>query len=1074
MRKIIISTVAFLALNSISYAGMQSSSSVSEDALKAVSSNSDVNAQLEKIYDGVRTFHIFKYMYGRWGGTSTFTTLVTGQNGFPVFSPRSDKDPKFTEYPIHYNSLISRYHPVRPPESVKNYYSDNNVELGNKDTATYYAPIVAAGTIGNGRVMAIGSHLYASILVNPRNYSSNPRNSNKTDEPDSPDMQRFFENVFAWLTEQNPDHHYSKTGEPLAILSNKNHALFWHWASYGYKNDAVDFKISDKFNVNSDANPKYVPTWREAKANGDLDPKKYPLIILEDIEISNSWVDFANHFEVKTKMEDVEDLVNYVRAGGGLLIMESPHFLEKYQVTDTAANEILKKAGVTTYFANNHQDIALLPYKKDAGGVGTYDMCVADYIGYTDLQRRLEMDDYSNVPQTLDGLKDLLEKNGKLVYLEEVLKRRERTIFKEGNETNSLSNEDCGSVEVELSDGNKTTMQTQLVKGDGIPEQGEGFDLYANYPVDLNFVEAQGDVGGTMNRLLSHELGKAKLSKVDLDREYTNMSALLINDAVFSGEKFKSLNELLDMYKPGGKFVNSNGEFYPGFSFSKKEVLDYRQKPVTRIMLARAFYDKALRYDPSEFPGQSVSGGSELTATIYKKYNTNYQKWYAGNMQSTGLYAPAHESVTVTLPDGMDPAKTQIIVGVGDDVTGIYRHEINLKRPPRYVKKYKFINGNKSLTFTHPYGGLIFVKSFDTTADENATANISFTNVQKELRFVLGKTTAQDWESIKASATAPKAELESHHFIVTVPKANMASLSFDEVTKIAQDYDKMARNAYDFYGYDQTCQEPFTPNTPPSCDNDLKAAHKIRVVFDPHISIGAGHSGYPIMVMNWKPSSASFPQDATKSFLLWHEGGHNMVENWLTIAGSTEVANNVMASYQDKLFNSKSRSLSAVGRILAKGQPWADGGNAGRLLMFLQLPRWIDANDLADFKAKNPKYYNADGSVKAEYPFLKGDGFDVYKIMHREARDKTAENDKYDVCMKSEQGSHTKTDMLAICTSAILEKDTSKWLTAWKAGVVGIGQSGGQNIYDATGGLSSDLTINYDAPTPSIENFNGN
>jgi len=40
------------------------------DELKSTSPASNVDAQLEKIYDGVREFHIFKTMYNRWSTTS--------------------------------------------------------------------------------------------------------------------------------------------------------------------------------------------------------------------------------------------------------------------------------------------------------------------------------------------------------------------------------------------------------------------------------------------------------------------------------------------------------------------------------------------------------------------------------------------------------------------------------------------------------------------------------------------------------------------------------------------------------------------------------------------------------------------------------------------------------------------------------------------------------------------------------------------------------------------------------------------------------------------------------------------
>ncbi len=1077
--------LAVSLLSSLPYAyAAISTDEVDLSTLKEDSISADVDAQLEKIYNEVREFHIFKTMYNRWGTTDTFTTLVTGQNGFPVFSARSDKDPKYTDYPIDYsNNTLRRYRPVRPPASVLEYYTSNSIVLGDKTTATYNAPLVAAGTIGKGRVLVMGSHLYGSILVNPRNYSSNYSNDNQTDNPDSADMENFFHNVMAWLTEQNPDSskHYLKTGGAIPILSNKERTMFWHIGGNTYANDSEAFVMHSNFNVTSGENPKYIATWQEAKDQNLLDPSIYPLLILEDFQMRSSWTLYKSSTVRKTLLSDVDLITDYIRAGGGVLIMESPSYDETAGVVQTAANEIMKKAGVTTFFANNNQSTQLLPNKTDVGGIHQYDMCLADYIGYTDLQRRLGMDDYSNIPATLDDLKQALTAQGTLVFLEELLERRERKIFIEGDIDNPvLTQANCGTVEVEDANANKVQIQTTLVKGDSVVQDGETYDKYAKYPVDLNFVQAQGDVGGSMNTLLAHELKTNLLTDVDLNREYTNMSALLLNDAVFTGEKFQSLNDLLGLYKTSNSSIsiNAKGEFYPGFSFTTNDVLDYRRKPVTRIMVERAFYDKTLKYDPSQFPGQSTDTGSDYTADIYLKRNTDQQKWYAGNMQSTGLYAPAHQDVTITLPAGVDETKMQLQIGVGDNVGGIFRHEINLKRPPKYVKKYKFLDSSgsatKTITVQHPYGGLIFLKSFDSLKNEEDTATVSFSGVQQAVRFVLGTTTADDWASLVSSATAPKAELESQHYIVTVAKANMASLSFADVTQIAQDFDEMAKNAYDFYGYDQTCAASFDEHTPPSCDNDKKLAHKNREVFDPHISVGAGHSGYPIMVMSWKPSSATFPQNAKSSFLLWHEMGHNMVESWLGIAGATEVANNVMAMHQQKRFSQTLRtasSITSVGTILAKGQPWADGGNAGRLLMFHQLAKWIDTNYLSDFKSKNTKYYDSDGNVQAAYPFLDGDGFDIFKILHREARDKTTSTDKYDVCMK--QSNKTKTDMLAICTAAILELNTVPFFEAWKAGTVGIGSVDGQTIYDSSGGISSGLNVGQSAvPSTAIQNYN--
>ena len=124
------------------------------------------------------------------------------------------------------------------------------------------------------------------------------------------------------------------------------------------------------------------------------------------------------------------------------------------------------------------------------------------------------------------------------------------------------------------------------------------------------------------------------------------------------------------------------------------------------------------------------------------------------------------------------------------------------------------------------------------------------------------------------------------------------------------------------------------------------------------------------------------------------------------------------------------------------------------------------------FKEKNKKYYDSDGNVKSEYPFLKGDGFDIYKILHREARDRAESKDKYDVCMK--QNGKTKVDMFALCTSAILELNTIPFFEAWRAGTAIAGNVGGERIIDRAQSITSGLSTSYNDPSPSIESYTGN
>ncbi len=991
--------------------------------LQALQVSANADKVLEKLYEGVSEFHIFQ-RYMSWTAIDAFTILVNGDAGMPVFSARSEKDPIEIEYPIRYNEPVSRYLESEYP--------------------TYHAPMVSAGTVGNGKIVAMSSYLYGSILVNPRNYSINFRNG--SDEVvDSEDMEIFFHNLFSWLSGERYEN------EIISIATNKRYTTFWSIGGWNYSSDAQDFELHENYNANLDLITDFET----------LDPETHPILILEEFGRygNNSIV------ERYLEQEDLEYLLTYLRKGGSVLLLESFQYPDNEP--KTIMEKLLEKAGLYV-IRNRANGVSFLPKHNKVGGVHEFDMCVQDYFSLTDLERKLGITTYENVPEDMESLVSGIIAHGGESGLEgkldEILKGRKRTVYKVGTEENSTIS-DC-TVTVVDENNTEREVEVQLVKGDGIPGDGNNWyksDYYAKYPIDLGFVEAQGDMSGKMNELLAHEEGEELLGDALLEQQYTNMYALLMNDANFSGEKFENLNSLLDLYKePNTSKTNEFGEFSPSF------VLNYREKPVTRIMLERAFYDSQLLYDPTSFPGKVVAGDTE-TATIFLKKISEHSQWYARNMQSTGLFAPAHEEVTVTVPAGVDFTKLQLQVGVGDNVSGLIKHELKLRRPPRIVKKYSF--SSNTLTFKHPYGGLIFITSHDRNPTSEM-ATFTFENVEKAILFKLGETTEVEWEEMR-NFNSPKAELQTKHFILTVARKNLSELEFSEVEDIANGYDEVVENAYDFYGYDRNCSEDivnFTIHTPPTCET--RKGYRHREVFDPHISIGAGHSGYPIMIMNWKPDSRKFPQNPRNSWLLWHELGHNTAKKWLTLPGAIEVANNVMALYQQKKFGLPLRTnsrMSNSGILVSKPQSYGDGGAFGRLLMFAQIPLWVEENYLAEFQTRNTKYFEADGTPK--FDFLDGSAWDLYKIMHRESRESG------NSC--SGDSTLTKTENFGVCISSILGLDLSNFLEEWEAGTVGAGNVDGISIYDTSGGFGQngkDAISDMSLPTPNtpIQNYTGN
>ncbi|WP_432804431.1 hypothetical protein, partial [Escherichia coli] len=73
--------------------------------------------------------------------------------------------------------------------------------------------------------------------------------------------------------------------------------------------------------------------------------------------------------------------------------------------------------------------------------------------------------------------------------------------------------------------------------------------------------------------------------------------------------------------------------------------LNYMEKPLTRLMLGRSWWDLNIKVDVEKYPGAVSEEGQNVTETI--SLYSNPTKWFAGNMQSTGLWAPAQKEVTI-------------------------------------------------------------------------------------------------------------------------------------------------------------------------------------------------------------------------------------------------------------------------------------------------------------------------------------------------------------------------------------------------------------------------------------------
>lgn len=447
------------------------------------------------------------------------------------------------------------------------------------------------------------------------------------------------------------------------------------------------------------------------------------------------------------------------------------------------------------------------------------------------------------------------------------------------------------------------------------------------------------DLGTNIQRLYQHELyfrtkgsKGERLNSVDLERLYQNMSVWLWNDTKYRYEEgkedelgFKTFTEFLncyanDAYAGGTKcsadlkksLVDNNMIYGDGSSkagmMNPSYPLNYMEKPLTRLMLGRSWWDLNIKVDVEKYPGSVSAKGESVTENI--SLYSNPTKWFAGNMQSTGLWAPAQQDVTIKSSASVPVTVT---VALADDLTGREKHEVALNRPPRVTKTYT-LEANGEVTFKVPYGGLIYIKG---DSKDDVSANFTFTGVVKAPFYKDG-----EWKN-DLDSPAPLGELESASFVYTTPKKNLEASNFTGgVAEFAKDLDTFASSMNDFYGRN---------------DEDGKhrmftyknlTGHKHRFTNDVQISIGDAHSGYPVMNSSFSTNSTTLPTTPLNDWLIWHEVGHNAAETPLNVPGATEVANNVLALYmQDRYLGKMNRvadDITVAPEYLdeSNGQAW--------------------------------------------------------------------------------------------------------------------------------------------------------
>ncbi len=246
----------------------------------------------------------------------------------------------------------------------------------------------------------------------------------------------------------------------------------------------------------------------------------------------------------------------------------------------------------------------------------------------------------------------------------------------------------------------------------------------------------------------------------------------------------------------------------------------------------------------------------------------------AAAWHSTGLYAPAGERITITVPAGMADAKLAVRIGChADHIWG----RPDWKRFP--VVSRRFEVSEPTTIAANAFGGLIYI---ETPGGGLTPFDVEIAGGTPSPRFILGETPVADWRDRIRHLPAPWGEIAGKSLVISLPSETLRTL--DDPESLMAFWDLVM-----------------------DADSDLIGAPRERVrperfVCDVQISVGYMHAGYPLMTYLDMPEVITnkervITKDHGGVWGLFHEVGHNHQLGHWTFGGTGEVTVNLFTLY---------------------------------------------------------------------------------------------------------------------------------------------------------------------------------
>jgi len=247
---------------------------------------------------------------------------------------------------------------------------------------------------------------------------------------------------------------------------------------------------------------------------------------------------------------------------------------------------------------------------------------------------------------------------------------------------------------------------------------------------------------------------------------------------------------------------------------------------------------------------------------------------------ATGMYIPAGEVVTVTVPSDLVGRGYQLRINAHTDDISPRR---SWYRPPK-VHRYFTINAEIT-RIASAFGGALFVDllgdGWSTPHAASGTADVTIEGAVEHPYFVLGEHTDDDWNmegGLKTKQT-PYAVFVSQNFIFVQRSTEHSTLT--RPTELMEYWNGMV-----------------------IMQDDLASRANLRtgaelVNVDIQNDAGDAHAGYPIQAYDkhWGNLADLTDLKTMGSWGNYHEVGHNMQREWWTSEGHEEVTVNIFSAY---------------------------------------------------------------------------------------------------------------------------------------------------------------------------------